>query len=131
VAHQASVAEVRRVAAAAAGGEQQLAALIGWANTHYKDAEAKDLTRRINDPALTAAVVKQIKYEYAEAVGAEASRPLVAAGTAAPSSTDVISDPVEYDTILQKVTAGTATPAESARFFKTNPNVALRPAATR
>lgn len=125
-AHDSDIADVHRIAAHAAGGEQQLAALIGWANKHYEGnaAAAADLTTRLHNTALTATVINELRFAYSVAAGAEGSRPTVNAGAgAAPSAAGPYTAYDEWSKVHDKYKAGTATAEEIARYNATkNPS---------
>lgn len=121
-AHDSDIAVVHRLAADAAGGEQQLAALIGWANKHYagNTVAANDLTTRLNKKALTATVINELRFAYSVAAGAEGSRTTVNAGApAAPGTAGAFTAYAEWAPVHEKIKTGTATPAEQERYYKT------------
>lgn len=131
VAFQTQRADIRRQIDEAAGGEQKRDAVLAWAGTHYatKPEELSDLNQRLDDirPGRAVGAMKQMVAEWKESNGSTNSNPVVNSGGPAPSSdSGALKTAKEFADIHAKIVQGSATPAEIARFNKTDPNIALR-----
>jgi hypothetical protein len=68
-----------------AGGEMELQNLLAWGGQHYGEGVAERLNQRLGDPSQYEGAIKEILYDYRQAVGSGFTAPLVT-GQAMPNT---------------------------------------------
>jgi hypothetical protein len=111
-----------------AGGREQHKVLREWARSNMDPAWLRRWSEiSASDPDRYPEMIQLINAEYQKKNGSDRSRPLVNGTPAAtPAAGGPITTYAEYKVILDKVTNGTATPAEQRRFAATSPQIAIR-----